>query len=151
MIAISINDEKIQQADRLVHQLYQTTRAMSKSINRALDSTNIYGSEWTILKTINTDGTMTQTALANYLSIEPAAISKTLRQLEKKGLIRRECGRDKREKYIYLTPLALKQYDTWFKVIEKNCKRVLAAVNDEEQLILMRLLEKIRNHVNDDI
>lgn len=151
MIAISISEEKIEQADKLVHQLYQTTRAMSKSVNRALDSTNIYGSEWTILKAIHTQGTMTQTALANYLNIEPAAISKTLRQLEKKNLIMRQCGTDKREKYIYLTPLAVKQYDTWFEVIKQNCKRVLAAVNEEEQLLLMRLLTKIRNHVNDDM
>ena len=43
---------------------------MSKSVNHALYSTNIYGSEWTILKTIHDQGTMTQTALANYLNIE---------------------------------------------------------------------------------
>ena len=83
----------------MVHQLYQTTRAMSKSVNRALYSTNIYGSEWTILKTIHDQGTMTQTALANYLNIEPAAISKTIRQLMKKNLIMRQSGEDKREKY----------------------------------------------------
>lgn len=59
---------------------------MSKSVNHALYSTNIYGSEWTILKTIHDQGTMTQTALANYLNIEPAAISKTIRQLMKKIL-----------------------------------------------------------------
>ena len=38
---------------------------MSKSVNRALYSTNIYGSEWTILKKLHDQGTMTQTALAN--------------------------------------------------------------------------------------
>lgn len=70
---------------------------MSKSVNRALYSTNIYGSEWTILKTIHDQGTMTQTALANYLNIEPATISKTIRQLMKKNLIMRQSGEDKRE------------------------------------------------------
>lgn len=124
---------------------------MSKSINRSLDSTNIYGSEWTILKTIHDQGTMTQTALANYLNIEPAAISKTIRQLVNKDLICRECGKDKREKYIYLTPLAEEQYDSWFKIIEKNCLKVLEAINDEERIILMDLLSKIKAKVSDDI
>lgn len=124
---------------------------MSKSVNRALYSTNIYGSEWTILKTIHDQGTMTQTALANYLNIEPAAISKTIRQLMKKNLIMRQSGEDKREKYIYLTPLALEQYNEWFEVIAQNCRRVLEAVNVEEQKILMDLLSKIKNKVNDDI
>lgn len=124
---------------------------MSKSINRSLDSTNIYGSEWTILKTIHDQGTMTQTALANYLNIEPAAISKTIRQLVNKDLISRESGKDKREKYIYLTPLAEEQYDSWFKIIEKNCLKVLDAINDEERIILMDLLSKIKAKVSDDI
>lgn len=124
---------------------------MSKSINRSLDSTNIYGSEWTILKTIHDQGTMTQTALANYLNIEPAAISKTIRQLVNKNLISRECGKDKREKYIYLTPLAEEQYDSWFKIIEKNCLKVLDAINDEERITLMDLLSKIKAKVSDDI
>lgn len=150
MITISISEEKLEQASKLVHQLYQTTRAMSKSINRALDSTNIYGSEWIILKTIHTQGTMTQTVLANYLNIEPAAISKTLRQLEKKHLITRQSGTDKREKYIYLTPLALEQYDTWHQIIKQNSKRVFEAVNENEQATLMKLLGKIRQHINDD-
>uniref|UniRef100_UPI003F8015B5 MarR family winged helix-turn-helix transcriptional regulator n=1 Tax=Megamonas funiformis TaxID=437897 RepID=UPI003F8015B5 len=150
-IIIEISLETIQQTDELVHQLYQTTRAMSKSVNHALYSTNIYGSEWTILKTIHDQGTMTQTALANYLNIEPAAISKTIRQLMKKNLIMRQSGEDKREKYIYLTPLAIEQYNEWFEVIAQNCRRVLEAVNVEEQKILMDLLSKIKNKVNDDI
>ena len=150
MITISISEEKLEQASKLVHQLYQTTRAMSKSINRALDSTNIYGSEWIILKTIRTQGTMTQTVLANCLNIEPAAISKTLRQLEKKHLITRQSGTDKREKYIYLTPLALEQYNTWHQIIKQNSKRVFEAVNESEQATLMKLLGKIRQHINDD-
>jgi DNA-binding MarR family transcriptional regulator len=150
VITISISEEKLEQASKLVHQLYQTTRAMSKSINRALDSTNIYGSEWIILKTIRTQGTMTQTVLANCLNIEPAAISKTLRQLEKKHLITRQSGTDKREKYIYLTPLALEQYDTWHQIIKQNSKRVFEAVNESEQATLMKLLGKIRQHINDD-
>lgn len=151
MITISISEEKLEQASKLVHQLYQTTRAMSKSINRALDSTNIYGSEWIILKTIRTQGTMTQTVLANCLNIEPAAISKTLRQLEKKQLITRKSGTDKREKYIYLTPLAMEQYDTWHQIIKQNSKRVFEAVNENEQETLMQLLGKIRQHINDDV
>lgn len=124
---------------------------MSKSVNRSLDSTNIYSSEWTILKIIHDQGTMTQTTLANYLNIEPAAISKTIRQLVKKDLIMRKSGKDKREKYIYLTELAQQQYDSWFKIIEQNCMRVREAITEDEQIILINLLAKIKAKVSDDI
>lgn len=63
----------------------------------------------------------------------------------------RQSGEDKREKYIYLTPLAIEQYNEWFEVIAQNCRRVLEAVNVEEQKILMDLLSKIKNKINDDI
>lgn len=63
----------------------------------------------------------------------------------------RQSGEDKREKYIYLTPLAIEQYNEWFEVISQNCRRVLEAVNVEEQKILMDLLSKIKNKINDDI
>ncbi len=136
--------------DSLIHQLYQITRLISKITNRALYATNIYSSEWSILKTIHNKGTMTQTALANYLNIEPAAISKTIRQLENKELIRREVGSDKREKYIYLTDLAIQQYDEWQKIIDENGKYVLDTIDDDEQVALRHILEKMNEKLNKD-
>ncbi len=136
--------------DSLIHQLYQITRLISKITNRALYATNIYSSEWSILKTIHNKGTMTQTALANYLNIEPAAISKTIRQLENKELIRREVGSDKREKYIYLTDLAIQQYDEWQKIIDENGKYVLDTIDADEQIALRHILEKMNEKLNKD-
>lgn len=144
-----IVEQKINKTDMLIHQLYQTTRAITKSINRSLDATDIYGSEWAILKIIHERGTMTQTALANYLNIEPAAISKTIRQLEKKFLIKRVSGNDKREKYIYLTELSQEKYSAWFAVIKQNCLNIQEAITDDEQATLFEILEKIKNKVND--
>ncbi len=136
--------------DSLIHQLYQITRLISKITNRALYATNIYSSEWSILKTVHNKGTMTQTALANYLNIEPAAISKTIRQLENKELIRREVGSDKREKYIYLTDLAIQQYDEWQKIIDENGKYVLDTIDADEQIALRHILEKMNEKLNKD-
>lgn len=131
--------------DRLIHQLYQTTRIMSKVVNRALESTNIYSSEWTIIRTIYNRGTMTQSTLASYLNIEPAAISKSLRQLEGKELISRRPGSDKREKYIYLTEHTLEHYEEWSALVDENCLRVWKALNAHERQTMKNLLQKIRD------
>ncbi len=149
MIAINPNENNLKQVDQLIHQLYQTTRVMSKMVNRSLESTNIYSSEWTILRTVHDRGTMTQTMLANYLNIEPAAISKSLRQLEGKELITRRPGSDKREKYIYLTEQTLKHYNEWSKIVEMNCRRVWNALTPAEQKTLSELLQKVRNKFED--
>ena len=76
-------------SDRLIHQLYQTMRLFSKTLNQKIAATGIYGSEWTILNLIHHRQDCAQTALSQYLGVEPAAISKTLTKMEKKGLITR--------------------------------------------------------------
>ena len=75
-------------SDRLIHQLYQTIRLFSKTLNQEIADTGIYSSEWTILNLIHHREDCAQTALSQYLGVEPAAISKTLTKMEKKGLIR---------------------------------------------------------------
>ena len=96
------NNEHIELSDRVIHQLYQTTRAMTKSLNQLLEAYGLFSSEWTVINSIKLHGEMTQSALADYLNIEPAAISKSLSKLEKKGFIERRTGEDKREKYVFL-------------------------------------------------
>ena len=39
-------------SDRLIHQIYQTTRAMTKSINQLLEVYGLFSSEWTIINSI---------------------------------------------------------------------------------------------------
>ncbi len=36
--------------DKLIHQLYQTMRAFSKTLNNEIYATGVYSSEWSILK-----------------------------------------------------------------------------------------------------
>ena len=74
-------------SDRLIHQLYQTMRLFSKTLNQEIADTGIYSSEWTILNLIHHREDCAQTALSQYLGVEPAAISKTLTKMEKLSLI----------------------------------------------------------------
>lgn len=129
----------------LIYEIYQTTRAITKSINRALYNTTIYGSEWSILHALKKQGTMTQTALSNYLNIEPAAISKTLRQLIQKDLIIKKPGEDRREKFIFLSDTAEENYPTWERLIETHCNNISTAISKEECLKMQETLKNIHN------
>lgn len=112
-----------------------------------LEAYGLFSSEWTIINSIKRHGEMTQSALADYLNIEPAAISKSLGKLEKKGLIERRTGEDKREKYVFLSQTALRQYSEWSRVIAKHREQTLAALQEEEQKGLTLLLDKIQKRV----
>ena len=133
--------ENLETSDRLMHQLYQTTRAISKNLNYLLGEYGIFSSEWTILKMIKEKGNMSQVALSSYLNIEPAAISKSLVKLEKKGFVERKVGTDKREKNIYLTATALEQYPLLIQIVAKHREQTLAALSQSQQKELIVLLK----------
>ncbi|MBP2660850.1 MAG: transcriptional regulator, MarR family, partial [Firmicutes bacterium] len=64
----------MENSELLLHQLFQTVRIIAKGLNKSLEPHGIYGSEWSIITTLNEKGSMTQGALANYLNIEPPAV-----------------------------------------------------------------------------
>ncbi|TWH47703.1 MarR family winged helix-turn-helix transcriptional regulator [Sporomusa sp. KB1] len=130
-------------ASTLIHLLYQTTRAISQGVNQALVEYGLYSSEWSIIVAIKETGPISQIALAKYLNIEPAAISKTVVKLEEKGFIERKSGNDKREKKVLLTEKALSQYTIWEKAIDDHRQSILVDLPQEKQHELYTMLESI--------
>lgn len=129
--------------EKLLHQLFQTVRMISKGINTILEPYGLYSSEWAIITTLKTLGPVTQGALSSYLSIEPPAISRSLAKLEKKGLITRISGADKREKNVSLSKEALAQYPQWLEVSSQHRLAVLADLPDKKQAELEQSLRAI--------
>jgi len=128
---------------KIIHQLYQTTRIISTRLNQRLEPCGIYSSEWTIITTIKEQGAMSQSSLANYLNIEPPAISKSLANLERKGIIKRREGSDKREKTVFLTDETLRQYHHWEDIVRRHRQQILAGLSKEELDQLYGSLQKI--------
>lgn len=128
---------------KLIHVLYQTTRAISQGVNQVLVEHGLYSSEWSIIVAIEETGPISQIALANYLNIEPAAISKTVVKLEEKGFVERKSGNDKREKKVSLTEKALRQYTIWEKAIDTHRQSILVDLSEEKQHELYVMLESI--------
>ncbi|MDR3435469.1 MAG: MarR family transcriptional regulator [Telmatospirillum sp.] len=116
-------------ADGLIHQLYQTIRAISKDLNQRFESQGIYSSEWSIISILKKRGPMSQASLAGYLNIEPPAISKTLLRLEEKNLIKREIGSSRREKLVSLTEYAKDKYREMEKIIESHHHEILNGIS----------------------
>lgn len=130
-------------SELLLHQIFQTVRIISKGLNHHLESHGIYSSEWSIITTLTEKGFMTQGALASYLNIEPPAVSKTLVKLEKKGLIMRIPGTDKREKQVMLTDQANQQYLKWQEIVGQHRSALLTNLSPQQQQELTRSLQTI--------
>lgn len=135
--------------DQLIHQLYQTMRAFSKTLNNEIFMNGVYSSEWSVLKMVREHEAISQLELANALNVEPAAISKTLTKMEKKNLVERQRLPGKREKYISLTTYAQKLY---LEIEPKVAKHRTLALNDlskEERQTMLKLAQRIyKNTLN---
>jgi MarR family transcriptional regulator for hemolysin len=133
----------MEKTDALVRQLYQTTRIITKELNRLLGQYELHSAEWTVIASIKEKGVVSQIILAEHLNIEPSAISKSLVALEKKGLIKREEGSDKREKMVSLTSKALALYPNWEKIVRQHRKQILQGISDEKLSDLFLTFETI--------
>lgn len=133
----------MENTDILIRQLYQATRIIAKQLNRLLGGYELHSSEWTVIASIQEKGVVSQIVLADHLNIEPSAISKSLVALEKKGLIQREEGADKREKLVSLTAKALELYPQWEKIVREHRTKIMQGVSADQMLEVQSVLTQI--------
>lgn len=129
--------------DQLIHQLYQTMRAFSKTLNNEIFTTGVFSSEWSVLKMVKEHEAISQLELANMLNVEPAAISKTLTKMAKKNLIKRHRITGKRENYILLTNHAQEIYEEVEVKVAKHRTQALKNLTIEERRTLLNLVRRI--------
>jgi len=133
--------------DRLIHQLYQTIRVFTKTLNNSTHDLGIYSSEWFVLNLVSKHGSLSQSEIVADLHIEPAAVSKTLSKMEKKGLIERSSREDRREKYAALTPLAQQLFPNLHEVVSAHRDKALAGISEEERQQLYKTIRRIFENV----
>lgn len=127
----------------IMHQFFQLTRTISQTLNELLSPYNLHFSEWGVILTLMEKGAMTQGQLANYLKVEPSAISRTLVRLKKKGYIEKKIGADHRERQVALTEFAQKQYQQWENIARQHREGLLIDFSEEEKKSIYNILEMI--------
>lgn len=133
--------------DVLIHRLYVMMRLFTKTLNDNISSYGLYSSEWTVLNyLIHHDGLL-QADIAAALEIEPAAISKTLSKMEKKGLITKSFQQDKREKYISLTPLAKDLFPDLAAAVRTHRKQALASLPESQLRLMLQTISTMTDNL----
>lgn len=133
--------------DNCIHQLYQTVRLFSKTLNNRISNTGIYGSEWTVIKLLYSHPNMSQQDMINYLQVEGAAISKTLKKLEEKGLIERYKQSGVRGNFIVLSSKGNAAYLEISAQVNLHRQEALQHIDKSKQRQLLELLEEIQRNL----
>lgn len=92
-----------------------------------------------------------QKELADALGISPAAVTTTLKRLEKEGYIARSVtDEDNRRNEIRITDAGLAAIDESHAIFEAVDHRMLAGLTEEELKTFTELLERMRDNLRDD-
>lgn len=118
---------------RLIHQINQCARLITKKANERLEPFGLYSSQWSILYCLKTIGPMTQKEIWSYLNVEAPTVTRTIKRLEENGWIQREQGEDKREKLVVLTKEAELKYDSINQEMLKFEEDMLADFHDGDK------------------
>lgn len=123
----------------LFHTLHQLSRHLTNTLNETLKPLGLYGSQWSVIFVLKTKGSLTQKELCDYLFVEAPPMTRTIQRLVKQGYVRQVPGKDKREKLIQLTDLALKMFPEWERTVMETNQSLLKHLPETSQEELFQL------------
>ena len=132
------------------HLVAQVARAHRKRAAALLDEVGLHLGQEMILEALWTEGTLTQSELADRLGIRNATVTVALKSMERECLIERARDRDDRRVIHVRTAEKCKElrprvYEVWRRLDAQT----VAGLNSNEQITLRRLLRKVRSSLQD--
>ncbi|MEY2192782.1 MarR family winged helix-turn-helix transcriptional regulator [Neobacillus sp. BF23-41] len=123
----------------LFHTLHQLSRHLTNTLNEALKPLGLYGSQWSVIFVLKTKVSLSQKELCDYLFVEAPPMTRTIQRLVKQGYVRQVPGKDKREKLIQLTDVALKMFPEWERRVFETNQSILKHFPETSQEELLNL------------
>jgi len=125
-------------------------RAMAKDLNQRLATLGLSVGQWGALFSLSQNDGMTQTQLADALSVEQPSMASTLKRLEADGLIRRKPHlTDRRSSTIHLTARARKQLPSIVEQVHATNSHALKGLTRAEIGEFKRLLRVVISNASD--
>ena len=133
--------------DGVGKQLILLRGAQQHYMDRALRELGLYCGQDTLLLLISHEEGLTQVQLAQRMSCEPQTVNKTLRRMQKAGLVeRRGDPDDGRLTRVYLTSQGCALVPPLQEIVLSCEQRLTAGLTREERLLVRRLLMHMRSN-----
>jgi DNA-binding MarR family transcriptional regulator len=92
-------------AECAVVNLRKTARAVTQFFDEVLGPSGLRATQFTVLVAVALATPSTMTRLARALVIDPSTLTRNLRLLERAGMVKTAGGKDRRTRFVTLTPL----------------------------------------------
>ena len=135
--------------DRIGKVINQLAILNRNDSNQRLKQYNLTGSEGAVLLMFNEKPELYQEDIIKKLEIDKSAVTRLLKRLESKNLIKRiQAPNDKRYCLIGITESGLEKQKLVDRVFNKKDHDIVAGLSKEEQTELRRMLEIIKNNID---
>ncbi len=135
---------KKEQEHRLVNLLFLADKNLKRTIEKRAEGTGVYRSQHRLLMILGRNPDISQTMLAEKLEISPAAVTVSLKKLEKSGYIARQCSEeDNRINRVVITQKGqdvIEQSNNYFREMDLA---FFEGFSEEEKDRLENMLERI--------
>ncbi len=123
-------------------------RTAVKRLNKRLSEDRISFSQFSILRAIGKYGPMPMSKLSEHMLVAPANITGLVDRMERKGYVERT--RDQQDRRLFKIELTEKGRRTYEVISEQfwiYVRHVFSSLSDSERVMLLGLLGRIRNSV----
>lgn len=135
---------KKEQEHLLVNLLFLADKNLKRTIEKRAEGTGVYRSQHRLLMILGRNPDISQTMLAEKLEISPAAVTVSLKKLEKSGYIARQCSEeDNRINRVVITQKGqdvIEQSNNYFREMDLA---FFEGFSEEEKDRLENMLERI--------
>ncbi|MFT7220371.1 MAG: DNA-binding MarR family transcriptional regulator [Candidatus Azotimanducaceae bacterium] len=139
----------IQPSHCVSNSLHQTARAITKVYSEEMRPSGILRSQFSILGYLSYFGVIQLTELADSLYMDRTTLSRNLKPLEKRGLVRvTKSSTDARARDVSLTAEGKAQFREATKYWRKAQKRIITTFGEKNWSALESTLLSLRNQVS---
>ncbi|MBS2969086.1 MarR family transcriptional regulator [Metabacillus sp. KIGAM252] len=133
--------------EKIVYRLYEINKRTIPKFERC---TGVSQSRLELLLKLYETGEINQSTLQKKVNIDNAAVTRHLKQLEEKGIvIRRKNQEDNRFTYVSLTEDGRERIASYKEEKKRFVTNVLKGFTVEERSLLLKMLTRIQDNVED--
>lgn len=119
-------------------------RSMQSILNLKLQDTEIRSGQYDFFFVISKKQGLTQKELTEHMFVEKSTTAKAVKDLEKKGFIRKVKDKDDgRRELLYLTEKGRELEEKVKRIYRESVKRAASTLNPEEDRLLRELLTRV--------
>ncbi|MFD0825610.1 MarR family winged helix-turn-helix transcriptional regulator [Neobacillus sp. M.A.Huq-85] len=122
-------------------------RPLISKLNELLGKFELSYSLWQVIWYVKKNGQSSLVDISNYYNVEKPTITRAVKRLEEKLILKVIPGKDKREKVVQLTELGEDLYQTIRQKITELEYSVMSGIPKEEQNAAFQLLPKFRKNI----